>query len=269
MKKITLLFITTLSLIGFSQSKSTGTIALSNSIPITANFTLNNNTSQVTLVLTGPFDRWFGLGFGTEVVQGFGMNVNSGQGDVVVFTTNTIPNLTDRNYIGTQQPAQDTAQDWTTVSNTISGSVRTLTLTRSLTTTDTTKDFQLPYLSTNSINFAGVRSLTATMNVGGHGGASNAGYASNIPFTTLGVEDFSLRASSIYPNPSNGEFLVKTKTFLKQINIYSQTGVFVKTIEIDNTTDEVEVNVKGLQTGVYLIELVNDSEKSWKKVIIQ
>lgn len=267
MKKITLILLFT-GLISFGQSKSTGTIALSNSIPITANFTLNNNTSQVTLVLTGPFDRWFGLGFGTEVVQGFGMNVNSGQGDVVVFTTNTTPNLTDRNYIGTQQPAQDTSQDWTTVSNTISGTVRTLTLTRALTTTDMANDYQLPYASTNSINFAGVRPSSAGMNVAPHGGTSNAGYAQNIPFTTLGVEDFSLRASQIYPNPSNGEFLIKTKTTLEKINIYNQTGAFVKTIEVKDAADAVEINVKGLQTGIYLIELINDNEKSWKKIVV-
>ena len=31
------------------------------------------------------------------------------------------------------------------------------------------------------------------------------------------VEDFSLRATQIYPNPSNGEFLVKAKTTLQKI----------------------------------------------------
>ena len=86
--------------------------------------------------------------------------------------------------------------------------------------------------------------------------------------TVLGVEDFSLRATQIYPNPSNGEFLVKAKTSLQKINIYSQTGAFVKSVEVKNETDNPEVNVKGLQTGIYLLELVNETEKSWKKVIV-
>ena len=89
MKKITLFFTTIISIAVFAQQKSTGTISLSNNVPITANFTLNNTTSQVTLVLTGPSDRWFGLGIG--IVSGFGMD----NGDVVVFTTATTPNLTE------------------------------------------------------------------------------------------------------------------------------------------------------------------------------
>ena len=261
MKKITLLLITILNVAVFAQQKSTGVIALNNGVPITANFTLNNATSQVTLVLTGPSDRWFGLGLG--IVQGFGM----GDGDVVIFTTTTTPNLTDRNFVGTGNPPQDT-QDWTTVSNTVSGTVRTLTLTRALTTADTTNDLQLPYASTNSINIGGVRAPSISMNVSSHGGSASAGYVVNAPFTTLGIEDFSLRATQIYPNPSNGTFMVKTNTTLEKINVYSQIGTFVKTIEINNNSDSVEVNISGLQSGIYLIELVNSSEKSWKKVIV-
>ena len=267
MKKITLSLIALISLAGFSQSKSTGTVALSNNVPITANFTLNNNTSQVTLVLTGPSDRWFGLGFGTQVIAGFGMDgtENGGQADLLVFTTVTTPNLTDRWFNGTGNPPQDT-QNWTS-SNTVSGGIRTITLTRSLTTTDS-NDFQMPYNTTNSINIGGVKAGSATFSVGPHGGSASAGYAT-LQFTTLGVEDFSLNASQVYPNPSNGVFLVKTKTTLNKINVYSQVGALVKTIEVNDTPDAVEVNVSGLQTGVYLLELVNETEKSWKKVIVE
>lgn len=261
MKKITLFFTTIISVAVFAQQKSTGTISLSNNVPITANFTLNNTTSQVTLVLTGPSDRWFGLGIG--IVSGFGMD----NGDVVVFTTATTPNLTDRNFIGTQAPAQDAMQSWTTVSNTVSGNVRTLILTRALTNSDT-NDFQMPYATTNSISFGGVRASSATMNVGSHGGSASAGYAVNVPFTTLGVEDFSLNASKVFPNPSTGNFTIQTKTFLNKVNIYTQTGVFVKSIEVENNAENVDFNITGLQTGIYLVELVNDSQKSWKKVIV-
>lgn len=109
MKKATLLLLTLCTFAVFAQSKSTGVMTLSNSVPITANFTLNNNTSTVTLVLTGPSDRWFGLGIG--VSPGFGMSAGN---DVLVYTTT----LSDRNFIGfAQAPAVDAVQSWTTVSN--------------------------------------------------------------------------------------------------------------------------------------------------------
>jgi hypothetical protein len=250
MKKITLLLFCMLSFSGFAQSKSTGNISLGSGF--TANFTLNNTTSKVTLVLTGPSDRWFGLGLG--VVSGFRMS----DGDVLLYTTS----LTDANFVGTGTPASDT-QDWTTLTNTVASGVRTLTLERALTNADT-NDLQLPYASTSSINVAWARPGTATTNVQGH---SSIGFATG-SFSTLGVEDFSLNATSIYPNPSSGEFYIKTKTNLSKVNLYNQTGALVRTINVTDDSKEVELSVSGVQAGVYFLELQNDSEKSWKKVIV-
>jgi len=262
MKKTTLLLLTTLSLSGFAQQKSTGDIILNNEdIPITANFTLDNATSKVTLVWKGPSDRWFGMGIGVEA--GYGMQA----GDALVFTTNTSPNVTDRNFQGQSQPPQEASQDWTLESNVVNGTVRTLTLKRNLVTGDS-NDFQLPYATTNTISISCVRPPNATMNIGQHGGNGNVGYASGWQFATLGVEDTSLNATSIFPNPSDGNFTVKAKTNLQKISVYSQTGALLKTIDVPNEKD-TELKLSELQAGIYLIELQNSSEKSWKKIIIK
>jgi hypothetical protein len=253
MKKITILLFCFLSFVVFSQSKTTGVINLSSNM--TANFTLNNATSKVTLVLTGPSDRWFAMGLG--VLEGFSMS----DGDVVVYATS----LSDRNYIGTIAPATDSSQDWVTVTDVVASGVRTLTLERALTNSDV-NDVQLPYASTNSIDLAWARSSTATTTLANHGGG-NRGFATGL-FTTLGVEDFSLNATSVYPNPSSGEFYIKTKTNLSKVNLYNQTGALVKTIDVTDDSREVRVNTSGIQSGVYFLELKNDSEKSWKKVIV-
>jgi hypothetical protein len=252
MKKITIVLLCLLSFSVFAQSKSTGNIALN--LSFTANFTLNNTTSKVTLVLTGPSDRWFALGLG--VASGFGM----ADGDVLLYTTS----LTDRNYIGYGVPATDASQDWTVISNPAPiGGIRTLTLERALTNSDP-NDLQLPYALTNSIEVAWARPGTATTSVQGH---SSRGFASG-SFTDLGVEDFTLNATAVYPNPSSGEFYIKTKTNLSKVNLYNQTGALVKTIDVNDDSKEVELSVSGMQAGVYFLELQNDSEKSWKKVIV-
>lgn len=252
MKKITILLFALACVKGFSQSKSTGVINLTSNM--TANFTLNNTTSKVTLVLTGPSDRWFAIGMG--VANGFSMS----DGDVLVYSTS----LTDRNYVGFSAPATDASQDWTTVSNNVVSGVRTLTLERALTNGDT-NDLQLPY-NTSSIDLAWARSATATTTLASHG-TGNRGFATGF-FTVLDTEDFSLNATSIFPNPSSGEFSIKTKTNLSKVNVYSQTGALVKTIEVTDESNEVELKVSGLQSGVYFLELQNDSEKSWKKIIV-
>jgi hypothetical protein len=253
MKKITILLLSLVCFSGVSQSKSTGVINLTTNM--TANFTLNSTTSKVSIVLTGPSDRWFSIGLG--VSSGFGM----GSGDVLVYTTT----LTDRNYVGTAAPATDASQDWTTVSDVVLSGVRTLTLERSLTNTDM-NDFQLPYATTNSINLAWARSSGVSTSLANHGG-TNRGFASGT-FTVLGSDKFSLESSTIFPNPSNGSFTIKTNSSLSKVNVYTQTGAFVKTIEVSNDSKDIDVSISGLSTGVYLLELKNDSEKSWKKVII-
>ena len=254
MKKISILLFLISSQF-FAQQKVSGVVNVQPNM--TANFTLNNATSKVTLVLTGPADRWFGLGIG--VVSGFGM----GAGDVLIYDGA----FSDRRFVGTLSPSTDSSQDWTLVSNTTSGTVRTLTLNRNLTNTDSAgADFQMPYATTNSFSIVGVRSSSQGFGVGGHGSSNSAGYAT-VNFTVLGKEDFSLNATSVYPNPSNGNFTVKTKTGLDKINIYSQVGTFVKTIEV-NKLNATEVKLQDLSTGIYLIELQNATDKSWKKIIV-
>ena len=261
MKKITLLLITFMSFAGFAQQKTTGVVNLLSNISVT--LLLNNTTSTATLTLSGPNDRWFALQFGS-FANGEGMS----EGQDVVYWNNVT--LVDAFFNGVGvSPTPDPINNWTLLSNsdnTPSAGLRTIVFTRPFNTGDV-NDYQFNYADT-TIDFAFARRSTAGYTLNNHGG-TNRGYAFNVPITTLGVEDFSLNASQVYPNPSNGVFLVKTKTTLNKINVYSQVGALVKTIEVNDTPDAVEVNVSGLQTGVYLLELVNETEKSWKKVIVK
>ena len=264
MKKTTLLLITMLSFAGFAQTKSTGEITLSANVKATLE--LNNTTSTAKLTLVGPNDRWFALQFGSfngppagETEGGDGMM----NGTDLVYWNNTT--LVDARQVGiSQTPSNDAVNNWTSTS-TVSGNVRTVIATRPF--VGDANDYTFNYADT-TIDFAYARSGTANDFTlpGGHG--ANRGYSVNVPFTVLGVEDFSLNASAVYPNPSKGNFTVKSKTTLDKINIYTQTGAFVKTVEVSAGATEVEVNAEGLSQGVYLVELQNASEKSWKKIII-
>ncbi|WP_396211870.1 T9SS type A sorting domain-containing protein [Flavobacterium sp.] len=257
MKKITLLSLLILSSLGFAQTKSTGVVTLTTGI--TANLTLNNTTSKATLVLAVPSDRWFALQFGSFTDE---EGMLSGQD--VVYTNATT--LIDAKHNGINNaPTAEPTNNWTVLSDTTVGTTRTITAERNFSTGDV-NDYTFNYADT-SIDFAWARRSSAGYTINNHG-TNNRGFQLDRTFTILGVEDFSLNASSVYPNPSNGTFTVSSKTNLTEINIYSQTGALVKTINVEDSSEKAEVIVNGLQSGVYLIELKNDSDKSWKKVIV-
>lgn len=259
MKNIVLLSFLLTGFLGISQQKTTGDVPLSPNNGITANFTLDNATSKVTLILKGPSDRWFGLGIG--VSAGFSMSA----GDAVVYSAVTTPKLTDRNFTGTVQPPLDSSQDWTIVSDVVSGSVRTLTLTRALTNSDP-NDYQMPYATTNSISIAGPRPATATTTVAPHGGTANVGYATASFTTVLGVNDTEAASKKVvlYPNPAKETVSIKNMDKVKAIVIYESAGRKVRSVKPEGET----ISVRDLKSGIYYFEItLKDGNLSYEKLI--
>lgn len=247
MKKnlLTILF-TGLSALTFGQF-TTGIVNLTSARTIR----IDTNTTNVIMTLTGPSNAWFGIGFG-----GFSMAESS---DMFIWNAST-----NRDYMapgGHSTPSADAAnaQSWTIVSDNVVGSVRTVIASRALVSNG---DFTFTNNNT-PINIIYAQGSSTTL--GNHG--ANPHDVTTLQRTTLGAEKFSLNDAAVFPNPSNGNFIVKTKTGLDKIEVYTQTGAFVKTIDVKAATD-TEVNVEGLSTGVYLIQLQNSTEKSWKKVLI-
>jgi hypothetical protein len=257
-KKITLLFIFVATLLN-AQQKSTGNVTLGTDM--IANLSLDNGTSLATLTLSGPNDRWFALQFGS-----FTSGMQAGT-DVVYWNGTT---LVDARHIGIgSAPAIDGVNNWSLVTNTNNSPAagqRTLVYTRPFVTGDT-NDYTFVF-SDPTIDLALAKHQSATFNLAYHGGANRNVVLDNA-FPVLALEDFSLKASTLYPNPSTGNFTIATKTFLTSVDVYNINGAFIKTFKVDDASENVEFNISGLPVGVYLLELKNDTEKTWKKVIIE
>jgi hypothetical protein len=245
MKKITFLLL----FVGVSTfgQFTTGIVNLT----ATRTLKIDTNATTATMTLTGSNTRWLAVGFGG--------NSMSTVTDMFIWNSTA-----DRDYTPSgfqSSPSPDLTESWTILSDDVVGVTRTIVATR-------------PLVSAGDFTFL---NNTSSINIIFNQGTSDVlAYHGNNPTergpriltrTALGLEDFSLNATQIYPNPSNGDFMIKTKTGLDKINVYSQVGTFVKTIMVNNA-DAVEVNIKDLSSGIYLIELVNASDKSWKKIIV-
>ena len=259
MKKITLLF-SLCYIIGFAQQKSTGTLILNDNM--TVNLTLDNATSTAVLMLSGPNDRWFALQFGSFVN---GMEAGS---DLVYWNGSM---LVDAQHVGLgSTPNIDDVNNWMMISNednVPSDGLRTLVYSRPFNTGDS-NDYTFIF-NDAKIDLAFARMGSATFTLAYHGASPNRDVLLNTDLNVLGVEDFSLKTTQIYPNPSLGVFKIKTKTNLNKVSIFTQTGVLVKTVDIGfEDSTKHEFTITGLQAGIYLVELSNEVEKSWKKVIV-
>ena len=193
MKKITYLLLLCACFAVNAQTKSTGPVVLSTNL--TATLTLNNTTSTAILSYTGPNDRWFALQFG-EFVDGDGMV----SGEDLVWWNNVTLVDASQSGVGVSPPA-DATNNWTLISNsdnTPSTGLRTVVFSRPLVTGDA-NDYQFNFANT-SIDFAWARRSSVGYGMNNHSGA-NRGYSIDVPLTTLGIEDFSLNASSVFPNP--------------------------------------------------------------------
>lgn len=244
MKKSTLLLMLVCAW-GFSQSKSTPVISFNTDM--TARFTLNNAVSKVTLVLTGPSDKWTSLGIGTAS--------STTSGDVFVNTTSVIDAI---------PTSASPNGEWNTVSNTVASGKRTVTLERILTNSDL-NDLQMAFDATNSIDVVWSRSGSAIANAPN----PNRGSTTAVFTANLGIDEVSLYEEVlIYPNPSSCEVFIKSKTNLSKVTIYSQTGALVKTLHTKDNSNELKVNVSDLPKALYIFELQNEFEKTWKKVLV-
>ena len=83
-------------------------------------------------------------------------------------------------------------------------------------------------------------------------------------FSTESVEENEFIAATVFPNPNNGEFTVKCDN-MTHILIYNVIGSLVKDIEA-NADSYV---IKGLNSGVYFINIKNERNNVIKKVIVR
>lgn len=254
MKKINLiLFILTIGMISYSQTSSTGVINLSSTTGLEYTAQIDITSSEVTLTLIGPSDRWLGIGFGAS-----SMTSNK---DVVIFTGSE---LTDRTFIGIGSiPTLDNNQDWTVSSNEITSGKRTLVATRALNTGET-NDYIFS-TSDTSINLVWARGNDTTFNLEYHGSTNRGATASGF---TLDINDNDLASNfSLFPNPASSKLNIVLPNTIQNasINAFDVFGKQIFNKSISNLNASIDVS--SWSKGIYLIKVSSEGKTKTKKFI--
>ena len=67
----------------------------------------------------------------------------------------------------------------------------------------------------------------------------------------------------VYPNPISSYFEIHSPVTLKTINLYSISGTLLR-----QYTEQSRYNVNEIPKGVYLLEIVGETERAYLKVVI-
>jgi hypothetical protein len=91
----------------------------------------------------------------------------------------------------------------------------------------------------------------------------------NLEFSdaTLSVVSSEIADFNIYPNPTTGEFFIELLSADEvSMKIYSLSGQLVQQQDLDRRINRVQHNLK---SGIYLVDLTIDGQRSTKKLIVQ
>lgn len=122
-----------------------------------------------------------------------------------------------------------------------------------------------------SVNATATYSVTAT-----DGNGCTASDDVNVTVDVCGgVDELSnVFSVDVYPNPTKGQFVINVnsvKNTEANISIYSVEGklVYTNTMQLNSGITSTEVELTGIATGVYHIELTTETESSIEKLIIE
>lgn len=84
-------------------------------------------------------------------------------------------------------------------------------------------------------------------------------------FTTLGVDGYDLSQIAVYPNPASDIVNIQSTSTINSITIYDVQGRKIQATKVNSQT--TEVNIAGLNSGIYFFSIETDNGRSMKKVL--
>ena len=87
----------------------------------------------------------------------------------------------------------------------------------------------------------------------------------------LGYDKNYLESFNVFPNPSNGEFLITFKNIIKEkldIRVFDLTGRVVYLSSVKGVKD-IKLDLLGVQDGVYFLEIISSKKHNLKRLVKQ
>lgn len=86
-----------------------------------------------------------------------------------------------------------------------------------------------------------------------------------------GLNEDQLAQLSVYPNPNNGEFTVQVPSNLAEgtMSVMDLNGRVVIEEAFNNTSNGIEINVKGVENGMYIVRIATNDAQYQTQIVVQ
>jgi uncharacterized delta-60 repeat protein len=71
---------------------------------------------------------------------------------------------------------------------------------------------------------------------------------------------------NIFPNPTHGKLFIKNKNYIKKIELLTTTGKLCKSLEVENSTDQI-IDMNDLDPAIYLLIVYFENYRLTEKII--
>lgn len=118
---------------------------------------------------------------------------------------------------------------------------------------------------------AGIWKLKTTDFYTGDVGTINS-WSIDFGCTSLSNSNFAENKFSVYPNPNNGQFVIKNELYNASpidIKIYDISGRLVHQVSYRNSNPEININLSAMKTGTYLLLMSNEEINETHRILIQ
>ena len=237
-KTLLILFLITSSTL-FAQSFSTGTQTLSDGF--TTSINIDNDTGTTTLMLAGPSNKWFGIGFG-----------NSNMNGTDILMTNGSSTLRDAYSTSNGTPQAEASQDWTLEVNSVVNGTRTIVASRANNTGDS-NDY---VFSASAGSLSVIYAVGSSTTYGYHGNSRSATVLS----VSLGISENNLLNFEMYPNPVSDALNIQlpTGTEKAEVSVFDYTGRLVSSKII--SSNDTAIDVQKISKGIYMIRVAANNK---------
>ncbi len=79
--------------------------------------------------------------------------------------------------------------------------------------------------------------------------------------SNVGQEELEVNNATIYPNPSSGKIIIESDRFVEAVKVFNGLGAEVYSDELIMEQKYLEIDLSGLDKGIYLVKVNNSTQK--------